>query len=91
MRRFEGKGAIVTGAGRGMGRATAECFAEEGAGVVLFGWHAEVLEEVAAGIRAKGGRCTVVVGNVANRSDIRRAVEACVASFGGGTRVSGSC
>lgn len=82
MRRFEGKGAVITGAGRGMGRATAECFAEEGAGVILFGWHGEVLEEVAAGIRAKGGRCETVVGNVAERADIRRAVEACVASYG---------
>jgi NAD(P)-dependent dehydrogenase (short-subunit alcohol dehydrogenase family) len=82
VRRFEGKGAVVTGAGRGIGRATAECFAEEGAGVILFGWHGEVLEEVAAGIRAKGGRCEVVVGDVAVRPDIQRAVAACVASFG---------
>ena len=64
MKRFEGKGAVVTGAGRGIGRATAECFAAEGAGVVLFGWHADVLEDIAAGIREKGGRCEVVVGDV---------------------------
>ncbi len=46
-KRFEGKGAVVTGAGRGIGRATAEEFAKEGAGVVLFGWHEDVLDEVA--------------------------------------------
>ncbi len=82
MRRFEGKGAVVTGAGRGIGRATAECFAAEGAGVVLFGWHAEILEEVAGGIRADGGRCEVVVGDVSQRADVQRAVARCSEAFG---------
>lgn len=82
MKRFEGKGVVVTGAGRGIGRATAEQFAEEGAGVVLFGWHADVLEETAAGIRSRGGRAQVVVGDVSKRADIRRGVEACVDHFG---------
>jgi NAD(P)-dependent dehydrogenase (short-subunit alcohol dehydrogenase family) len=82
VKRFEGKGAVVTGAGRGIGRATAECFAEEGAGVVLFGWHDDVLQETAAGIRARGGRCEVVVGDVSKRQDVHRAVEICSARFG---------
>jgi NAD(P)-dependent dehydrogenase (short-subunit alcohol dehydrogenase family) len=82
VRRFEGKGAVVTGAGRGIGRATAECFAEEGAGVVLFGWHGEILEEVATGIRASGGRAEVVVGDVSQRADVQRAVARCSEAFG---------
>ena len=82
VKRFEGKGAVVTGAGRGIGRATAECFAEEGAGVVLFGWHADVLEDTAAGIREKGGRCEVVVGDVSKRADIQKAVATCSQAFG---------
>ena len=82
MKRFEGKGAVVTGAGRGIGRATAECFAEEGAGVVLFGWHADVLEETASVIRAAGGRCEVSVGDVSKRADVQRAVAACSERFG---------
>jgi len=82
MGRFEGKGVVVTGAGRGIGRATAECFAEEGAGVVLFGWHADVLTEVADGIAAKGGRAVVHVGDVATREANRGAIEACVSAFG---------
>ena len=85
VKRFEGKGAIVTGAGRGIGRATAECFAEEGAGVVLFGWHADVLEDTAAGIREKGGRCEIVVGDVSQRADIQKAVETCSRAFGSTT------
>ena len=82
VKRFEGKGAVVTGAGRGIGRATAECFAAEGAGVVLFGWHDDVLQEVAAGIREKGGRCEVVVGNASSRADNQRAVAVCSEKFG---------
>jgi L-rhamnose 1-dehydrogenase len=82
VKRFEGKGAVVTGAGRGIGRATAECFAEEGAGVVLFGWHADVLEETADAIRASGGRCEVSVGDVSKRADVQRAVAACSERFG---------
>lgn len=81
MKRFEGKGVVVTGAGRGIGRATAECFAEEGAGVVLFGWHADVLEETAAGIHAKGGLAEVVVGDVSKREAVHRAVETCSEKF----------
>ena len=82
MKRFEGKGVVVTGAGRGIGRATAECFAEEGAGVVLFGWHGDVLEEVADAIRASGGRCEVVVGDVSKRADVEHAVRTCSERFG---------
>jgi NAD(P)-dependent dehydrogenase (short-subunit alcohol dehydrogenase family) len=82
VKRFEGKGAVVTGAGRGIGRATAEQFAEEGAGVVLFGWHQDVVDETAAGIRARGGRCEVVVGDVAKRADVQRAVKTCAEKFG---------
>jgi len=80
--RFVGKGVVVTGAGRGIGRATAECFAAEGAGVVLFGWHADVLDEVAAAIREKGGKAVTYVGDVATREANAGAVKACVDAFG---------
>jgi NAD(P)-dependent dehydrogenase (short-subunit alcohol dehydrogenase family) len=82
VKRFEGKGVVVTGAGRGIGRATAERFAAEGAGVVLFGPHVGVLDEVAGGIRAIGGRAEIVVGDVSMRDDVRRAVEISSEKFG---------
>lgn len=70
--RLAGKTALVTGAATGMGRATAERFAAEGARVVLFGLGGAALDEAA---RATGG--TAVHGDVTVNADIVRAVEAC--------------
>jgi len=58
--RVDGKTAIVTGAGRGIGAATARGLAEAGADVVLASRTAEQLEAVAADIRAFGRRALVV-------------------------------
>jgi NAD(P)-dependent dehydrogenase (short-subunit alcohol dehydrogenase family) len=52
--------AIVTGASNGIGRGIAEAFAAEGAKTVLVARRAEVLDEVAAGIKAKGGEALAV-------------------------------
>ena len=62
---------IITGAGRGVGRATALLFAREGAQVVLFSRTPAHLEETAAAITQAGGRALAVAGDVAREEDVR--------------------
>jgi NAD(P)-dependent dehydrogenase (short-subunit alcohol dehydrogenase family) len=79
----EGKRAIVTGAASGIGRATAELLAAEGAAVVAVDVNAAAGEAVAAGIRESGGEAVFVVGDVTSSADCRRAVETVIQEFGG--------
>src|SRR5437588_1498301 len=81
-RRFEGKGALVTGAAQGIGRAVASAVAAEGAGVVLLDLEREPLEATAETIRETGASVEAVVGDVSNRDDVQRAVERAVERFG---------
>jgi NAD(P)-dependent dehydrogenase (short-subunit alcohol dehydrogenase family) len=79
---FEGKVAFLTGAGSGMGAATAELLAERGARVAIFGRRKNKLDEVAATIEANGGKALVAPGDVSIPEDIERAVKATVDEFG---------
>ncbi len=78
-----GKRALVTGAGSGMGKATAALLATEGASIVLADIDAEAVERVAAGIVAAGGSAIALGCDVAGSGDVKRAVDAAVVSFGG--------
>ncbi len=82
MRRFEGRSVLVTGAGRGIGQATAERFASEGADVTLVGRSPDPLNAVAEGIRAAGGTATVHACDVRSGDDADAAVAALVARHG---------
>jgi len=74
--------AIVTGGGRGLGRAIALRFAGEGAAVTVTGTGREHLDATAREIATAGGRSIAVIADVANEPDVVRMVEATVREFG---------
>ena len=70
-----GETALVTGAGRGIGRAVALAFARAGATVVLSSRTAEQLHQTAAEIASVGGRAIAVPGDVTKKADVEATVE----------------
>jgi len=80
---LDGKVAVITGAGTGLGAATAALFARQGAAVTLVGRREAKLQEVAAVIGADGGRAVVVPGDVAKPETATRAVDETIRTFGG--------
>jgi NAD(P)-dependent dehydrogenase (short-subunit alcohol dehydrogenase family) len=81
MQRLTGKVAVITGAAEGIGRATAELFAREGAAVVIADVNAEKGAGVAQGIVAGGGRALFVETDVADEASITRMVGRAVKEF----------
>lgn len=79
---LSGMVAVVTGAGSGIGAATARALSRAGARAVLSGRGAESLEGVAAGIRSGGGEARVVPADVRDEGQVRGLIEAAVESFG---------
>jgi NAD(P)-dependent dehydrogenase (short-subunit alcohol dehydrogenase family) len=80
--RFSGRTALVTGAGSGIGRATALAFAAEGARVVVAGRTAASLDETVALIEARGGKALAVTADVSRGGDAHALVRAAVDHFG---------
>jgi NAD(P)-dependent dehydrogenase (short-subunit alcohol dehydrogenase family) len=83
MTMFAGKIVLVTGAARGIGRATAEAFATAGATVALIDRDALTLKAVAEAISKSGDDVLALGADVSRSSDVDRAVAECIARFGG--------
>jgi meso-butanediol dehydrogenase / (S,S)-butanediol dehydrogenase / diacetyl reductase len=81
--RHTGKVVLVTGAGSGIGAATALTFAGDGASVVVADIDAAAADEVVATITAAGGTAAAVTANAASSDDIAAAVALAVDRFGG--------
>lgn len=78
-----GKVALVTGASRGIGRATAIALAEAGASVVInYHSHADEAESAVAAARAAGGQAVALAADVADRQAVEGLVEQTIARFG---------
>jgi 2-deoxy-D-gluconate 3-dehydrogenase len=79
---LEGKVAIVTGGGRGIGRAIAKGYAEQRAHVVVAARTSSELDQVVEELEAKGGQALAVVCDVSQEEQVIRMVEETTAAFG---------
>ncbi len=79
--KLQGKVAVITGAGSGMGRAMAIRFAAEGAKIVAGDWNGPRLNEVVAGIKANGGEIIGAQGNIADQATAEHLVDLAITTY----------
>lgn len=82
MESLSGKNALVTGAGKGIGKAVAIGLAKEGVNVALLARTASDLQAVADEVENEGVKAVIVVADVADINSVNRAVESAIASLG---------
>ena len=82
MSRLAGKSAVITGAAKGIGRATADLFATEGARLVATDIDSAGLDRLRADLESRGAECATVVGDVSKPDDARRMIDAAVEHYG---------
>jgi 3-oxoacyl-[acyl-carrier protein] reductase len=74
--------ALITGGGRGFGKAIAKTFAAEGAAVTITARSTKQIDQTVAEIKAAGGKAFAVPGDVTHRKDVERVVSAAHRHFG---------
>ncbi len=79
---LDGKVALITGAGDGLGKEMAHTFAVEGAQVVIADINEEAAEKAAAEVVARGGQAIAVGGDVVSEADVDAMVRRCVGELG---------
>jgi len=82
MGRLDGKVALITGAGMGMGQAAALLFAKEGAKVAVVDWKAEAGEETVRTIKKAGGEAIFIKADVSKAEDAENMVKTTVKTYG---------
>lgn len=82
MGKLDGKVAIITGAARGIGRAIALKFAEEGCSVSLFDINTEGVKETARMVESKGGKALAVYADVTKKADIEAMLAQTISKLG---------
>src|SRR5207253_3426661 len=80
--RLQGKVAVITGAGSGMGLAMATRFAAEGARVVAGDWNAQRLDAAVASIQASGGTIVGAQGNIADQATAEHLIDLALSTYG---------
>src|ERR1700736_6379442 len=79
---LDGKSALITGGGGGIGRATALAFAREGGRLAVADVAIEAARETVARVNAAGGQAIALAGDVTRDEDVRAMVEAVVGAYG---------
>jgi NAD(P)-dependent dehydrogenase (short-subunit alcohol dehydrogenase family) len=82
MKTFDGKVTLVTGAGGGIGLATARAFAEAGASVVIADNNAALVQEAAKGLRAAGHEVLPIACDVRDRSQVKAMIDQAAGTYG---------
>ncbi|GAL80571.1 3-oxoacyl-[acyl-carrier protein] reductase [Algibacter lectus] len=83
MENLNNKNAIITGGGRGLGKATAIAFAKQGINVAITGRTESLLKETVSKIEALGVRATYAVFDVGNYEDVKTNIKHIISNLGG--------